>query len=168
MQTRVRPTLRVVRSDPPEETKSPSVVVPGHVLAWSNTELEHFVAAALRAPSRKSAAFSQWAKVFASSQPPRQEERSIHDVLAAQSIQIEQLVEQVALLNRKIDALSGGAEDADEVDIPFEAAIALAREYFSKHKEPTYPDELAERIGISVGQAIEVCEALVKEGQVVA
>jgi hypothetical protein len=80
---------------------------------------------------------------------------------------IRDLLREIEELRERVGLLEQTTEIIDEPDM--DEALETARSYFdSKPGHRIYPDELAAAIGTSVSQAIEICEALEKEGSIAA
>jgi hypothetical protein len=75
------------------------------------------------------------------------------------------LLDEIAELNKRIATLEQAINVVEELDL--ELALDRARAFFdSKRGQSIYPDELAQAIGTSVSQAVEVCEVLEREGEI--
>ena len=74
------------------------------------------------------------------------------------------LLTEIESLKQRVAQLEGSIEIIDELE--WDEAIEKARAFFAEREGPVYPDELAESLGTSVSQAIELCEALMEEGLV--
>jgi hypothetical protein len=80
------------------------------------------------------------------------------------------LAERVTELEQRLAELATLLAAPDRIvdDPPFESAVERARSYFiAHHGEIVQPDGLAHALGMSVGLAIEVCERLAQEDQIV-
>ena len=76
------------------------------------------------------------------------------------------LLMEISSLKERVAKLEAAIEIVEELD--WDDALARGRIYFDSHPgKPIFPDELAAEISTSISQAIEVCEALQKEGAVV-
>jgi hypothetical protein len=76
------------------------------------------------------------------------------------------LVDVIEQLKKRITALEQAIEIVEEPD--FEVALEKARRFFDGSRgQKFHPDELADAIGTSVSQAIEICDTLEKEGSIV-
>jgi hypothetical protein len=74
-------------------------------------------------------------------------------------LEIQSLKERVAKLEEAIEVV-------DELD--WDTALARARDFFtSSRRINVYPTELAEHLGTSISQAMDICELLASEGVVV-
>jgi hypothetical protein len=61
--------------------------------------------------------------------------------------------------------LEGAIEVVEELD--WDAALSAARLFFAERgKAPAYPTDLADYLRTSVSQAMELCDALEKEGSI--
>ena len=77
----------------------------------------------------------------------------------------QELLAEIEGLKSRVAALESAIEVIDELD--WQEALKRARAYFdSRPGQKIYPDELAGAIRTSISQAIDVCEALEKEGAV--
>jgi hypothetical protein len=86
---------------------------------------------------------------------------------APASDDLRALTDRIAALEAKVEALQASLHVVEELG--WEDALARAREYFESHPDlPTTPDILAEEIGTSIEQAVELSEYLMGEGLLVA
>jgi len=76
------------------------------------------------------------------------------------------LLSEINSLKERVAKLEAVIEIVDELD--WDTALARAREFFTSAKRSNvYPTELAEHLGTSISQAIDLCELLAAEGVVV-
>lgn len=75
------------------------------------------------------------------------------------------LLAEIAKLNARVDALESLFEYVEELD--WGVALAKARQIFLSSDAPVSPIELADALGTSYSQAIELCEVLEKAGEIV-
>ena len=76
------------------------------------------------------------------------------------------LLAEISDLRRRVASVEQALDLVDEMN--WDEALVAARGLFASRKgEGIYPTELADILGTSVSQAVELCEALEKEGAVV-
>jgi hypothetical protein len=76
------------------------------------------------------------------------------------------LLSEVNSLKERVAKLEAAIEIVDELD--WGSALARARDFFTSSKRSNvYPTELAEYLGTSISQAMDLCEFLAAEGVVV-
>lgn len=75
------------------------------------------------------------------------------------------LLSEIAGLKARIEALESAFEVVEEMD--WAEALAKSREIFSAHKVPLSAVELADALGTSYSQAIEICGILEGAGEIV-
>jgi hypothetical protein len=77
------------------------------------------------------------------------------------------LLSEISALKERVAKLEQVIEVVDELD--WDLALSKAREFFTREKrKDVRPPELADYLGTSISQAADLCDALEREGIVVA
>jgi hypothetical protein len=77
-----------------------------------------------------------------------------------------QLLAEISALKARVAKLEAAFEIVEELD--WDDALLRARAYFdARPGQSVFPDELASFLKTSISQAIELCEALEREGAIV-